>query len=57
MAKVKYYYDTKTLSYKRIELSRVNKIKNLFYFLIGSAFIGVVMVIMFLEMQQIKLNH
>ncbi|MEC7864031.1 MAG: peptidoglycan DD-metalloendopeptidase family protein [Bacteroidota bacterium] len=49
MAKVKYYYDTKTLSYKRIELSRVNKIKNLFYFLIGSAFIGLVMVIIFFQ--------
>jgi len=49
MAKVKYYYDTKTLSYKRIELSRVNKMKNLFYFLIGSAFIGLVMVIIFFQ--------
>ena len=49
MAKVKYYYDTKTLSYKRIELSRVNKIKNLFYFLIGSAFTGLVMVIIFFQ--------
>ena len=49
MAKVKYYYDTKTLSYKRIELSRANKIKNLFYFLIGSAFTGLVMVIIFFQ--------
>ena len=49
MAKVKYYYDTKTLSYKRIELSRVNKIKNLFYFLIGSAFTGLVRVIIFFQ--------
>ena len=49
MAKVKYYYDTKTLSYKRIELSKSNKIKNLFYFLIGSAFIGLVMVIIFFQ--------
>ena len=49
MAKVKYYYDTKTLSYKRIELSKADKIKNLFYFLIGSAFIGMVMVIIFLQ--------
>jgi murein DD-endopeptidase MepM/ murein hydrolase activator NlpD len=49
MAKVKYYYDTKTLSYKQIKLSRVNKIRNLFYFLIGSAFTGLVMVIIFFQ--------
>ena len=49
MAKVKYYYDTKTLSYKRIEHSRAKKIKTLFYFLIGSAFTGLLMVIIFFQ--------
>ena len=49
MAKVKYYYDTKTLSYKRIERSVANKIKNFFYFLIGSALTGLVMVVIFLQ--------
>ena len=49
MAKVKYYYDTKTLSYKRIELSGLNKLKRLFYFLIGSAFTGLIMVIVFFQ--------
>ena len=49
MAKVKYYYDTKTLSYKRIELSGGNKLKRLLYFLMGSAFIGLIMVIVFLQ--------
>ena len=49
MAKVKYYYDTKTLSYKRIELSKVKKIRNLLYFLIGSAFTGVIMIIIFFQ--------
>ena len=49
MAKVKYYYDTKTLSYKRIELSGLNKLKHLFYFLIGSAFAGLIMVIIFFQ--------
>jgi len=49
MAKVKYYYDTKTLNYKRIELSGLNKLKRLFYFLIGSAFIGLIMVIVFFQ--------
>ena len=49
MAKVKYYYDTKTLSYKRIELSGLNKLKRFFYFLIGSAFTGLIMVIIFFQ--------
>ena len=49
MAKVKYYYDTKTLSYKRIELSGLNKLKRLFYFLIGSAFTGSIMIIIFFQ--------
>ena len=49
MAKVKYYYDTKTLSYKRIELSGLNKLKRLFFFLIGSAFTGLIMVIIFFQ--------
>jgi len=49
MAKVKYYYDTKTLSYKRIELSGLNKLKRLFYFLIVSAFTGLLMVIIFFQ--------
>ena len=49
MAKVKYYYDTKTLSYKRIELSVANKIKKILYFLFGSALIGFFMVVIFLQ--------
>ena len=49
MAKVKYYYDTKTLSYKRIELSVANKIKKILYFFFGSALIGVFMVVIFLQ--------
>ena len=49
MAKVKYYYDTKTLSYKRIQLSKLNKIKKLLYFLVGSAFTGTVMSVAFFQ--------
>jgi murein DD-endopeptidase MepM/ murein hydrolase activator NlpD len=49
MAKVKYYYDTKTLSYKRIELSALNKLKRLFYFFMGSAFTGLIMVLIFFQ--------
>ena len=47
MAKVKYYYDTKTLSYKRIELSGFNKFKRLLYFISSSAFAGVIMILIF----------
>ncbi len=49
MAKVKYYYDTKTLSYKRIELSELNKLKRLFYFLTGSTFAGLIMISIFFQ--------
>jgi murein DD-endopeptidase MepM/ murein hydrolase activator NlpD len=49
MAKVKYYYDTKTLSYKRIDFSRLKTLKRLFYFLIGSAFTGLIMIITFFQ--------
>jgi len=49
MAKVKYYYDKKTLSYKRIERSAINRIKNLSIFLIGSAFTGLIMVLIFFQ--------
>ena len=47
MAKVKYYYDTKTLSYKRIELNAYDKIKRLIYFLTISMFTGLGMVLFF----------
>ena len=49
MAKVKYYYDTKTLSYKRIELSGLNKLKRMIYFIMGSSFTGLIMVIIFFQ--------
>lgn len=49
MAKVKYYYDNKTLSYKRIELSNITKIKNLFLFLFGSVVSGLVMISIFFQ--------
>jgi len=47
MAKVKYYYDTKTLSYKRIELNAFDKLKRLIYFLTISMFTGLIMVLFF----------
>ena len=49
MAKVKYYYDTKTLSYKRIELSAFEKVKRSFLFLSASLFAGLLIVILFFQ--------
>lgn len=45
MAKVKYYYDTKTLSYKRIELNTFEKIKRAFLFILTSAVFGALVVL------------
>ena len=49
MAKVKYYYDTRTLSYKRIQLSILDKIKRTSLFLLTSIFFGFIMVIVFFQ--------
>lgn len=49
MAKIKYYYDTKTLSYKRIELNVFDKFKRTLSFLSASAVIGLIMVIVFFQ--------
>ena len=47
MKKVKYYYDTKTLSYKKIERSWKNRMKDTFVFLSASAFFAAIMLIAF----------
>ena len=49
MAKIKYYYDTKTLSYKRIELNTFDKFKRTLSFLSASTVIGLIMVIVFFQ--------
>lgn len=49
MAKIKYYYDTKTLSYKRIELNTFDKFKRSLGFLSASTVIGLIMVIVFFQ--------
>ena len=49
MAKIKYYYDTKTLSYKRIELNTFDKFKRSFGFLSASTVVGLIMVIVFFQ--------
>lgn len=46
MAKVKYYYDTRTLSYKRIELNAIQKAKKGFYYILSS-FISAIVIIGF----------
>ena len=49
MAKIKYYYDTKTLSYKRIELNPFDKFKRSLSYVAASAFSGLIMVIVFFQ--------
>lgn len=44
MAKVKYYYDTRTLSYKRIELNTIQKAKKGFYFIFSSILLSVLII-------------
>ena len=47
MTKVKYYYDTKTLSYKRIELSPLKRLKRTLYFFLTSSLIAFIIVLLF----------
>lgn len=47
MTKVKYYYDTKTLSYKKIERSRSQMLKRVFFFLTSSTLIATGLVFLF----------
>jgi len=49
MAKIKYYYDTKTLSYKRIQLSKLEKTKKYLIFFSSSVFLSLVIIIMFFQ--------
>jgi len=49
MAKIKYYYDTKTLSYKRIELNAFDKFKRSLSYVVTSAFTGLIMIIIFFQ--------
>ena len=47
MAKVKYYYDTKTLNYQRIEKTPLKIIITLLSYLVSSFVIGTLMIIVF----------
>jgi len=49
MAKVKYYYDTKTLNYQRIEKTNWDKLKNILIYLGASAFCGIIMIVIFFQ--------
>jgi len=49
MAKIKYYYDTQTLSYKRIQLSKLEKTKKYLIFFSSSIFLSLVIIIMFFQ--------
>ena len=49
MAKVKYYYDTKTLNYQRIEKTPWDRVKNIFIYLGASIFSGIIMIIIFFQ--------
>ena len=49
MAKIKYYYDTKTLSYKRIELNAFDKLKRSLSYVAASAFTGLIMIVIFFQ--------
>ncbi|MCF6223659.1 MAG: M23 family metallopeptidase [Flavobacteriaceae bacterium] len=45
MAKVKYYYDSETLSYRKIELRKRDKIRKSMIFLLASVMLGALMVL------------
>ncbi|MBT7896330.1 MAG: M23 family metallopeptidase [Flavobacteriales bacterium] len=49
MAKIKYYYDTKTLSYKRIKLSKLEKTKRYLSFFFSSICFSIVIIVLFFK--------
>ena len=54
MAKVKYYYDPETLSYRPISPGKRLKVSNLFLFLISSLLFGVIGLFTLLNTEVIK---
>jgi len=49
MAKVKYYYDQETLSYRPLESGKAIKISNFILFLLSSIFFGILMLLLLLN--------
>lgn len=59
MAKVKYYYDSDTLSYRKIELRKRDKFRQLVVFMVASALMGGLMVVIlsqFVESPRLKVQ-
>ena len=49
MFKTKYYYDSKTLSYRKIKVSKRVQLRNILAFLSVSAFFGIVVLLILLQ--------
>jgi murein DD-endopeptidase MepM/ murein hydrolase activator NlpD len=49
MAKVKYYYDQESLSYRQIEVKNRRKVRNVFAFILASALFGVIGLLLLLS--------
>ena len=49
MFKTKYYYDSKTLSYRKIKVSKGVQLRNILAFLFASAFFGIVVLLVLLQ--------
>ena len=49
MAKIKYYYDTKTLSYKPIDSTGVDKFKNFIIYFTSSAILAFFIILIFFQ--------
>ena len=49
MFKTKYYYDEKTLSYRKVEVSRSKQFRNILAFLLSSMFFGIIVLLILLK--------
>ena len=54
MAKVKYYYDQETLSYRPLESGKAIKISNFILFLLSSLFFGILMLLLLLNTEALN---
>ena len=54
MAKVKYYYDQETLSYRPLESGKALKISNFILFLLSSLFFGILMLLLLLNTEALN---
>ena len=49
MFKTKYYYDQKTLSYRKVEINRSTQLRNILAFLLSSMFFGIIALLVLLN--------